>query len=112
MKPLVNGKEIMNILQIKSGGPVVREWQQNCWSGSTPSSVSAEECLDWMKQVQSKRARTSSFEFQSYTASSVEMLQRTFCFVFKKSFNFAELASMVILAGTIILRLYDIAIHV
>lgn len=25
-KPLVNGKEIMNVLQLKSGGPLVREW--------------------------------------------------------------------------------------
>ncbi|KAK4708436.1 hypothetical protein R3W88_029361 [Solanum pinnatisectum] len=59
MKPLVNGKEIMNILQIKSGGPVVREWQQKLleWQLAHPSG-SAEECLDWMKQAQSKRART------------------------------------------------------
>ncbi|XP_055833657.1 tRNA nucleotidyltransferase cca2 [Solanum dulcamara] len=59
MKPLVNGKEIMNILQIKSGGPVVREWQQKLleWQLAHPSG-SAEECLDWMKQTQSKRART------------------------------------------------------
>lgn len=26
LKPLVNGKDIMNILQLKSGGPVVKEW--------------------------------------------------------------------------------------
>ncbi|XP_059280475.1 tRNA nucleotidyltransferase cca2 [Lycium ferocissimum] len=58
-KPLVNGKEIMNILQIKSGGPVVREWQQKLleWQLAHPSGT-AEECLDWMKQAQSKRART------------------------------------------------------
>ncbi|XP_049344752.1 tRNA nucleotidyltransferase cca2 isoform X1 [Solanum verrucosum] len=59
MKPLVNGKEIMNILQIKSGGPVVREWQQKLleWQLAHPSG-SAEECIDWMKQAQSKHART------------------------------------------------------
>nr|XP_025883914.1 LOW QUALITY PROTEIN: putative CCA tRNA nucleotidyltransferase 2 [Solanum lycopersicum] len=59
MKPLVNGKEIMNILEIKSGGPVVREWQQKLleWQLAHPSG-SAEECIDWMKQAQSKRART------------------------------------------------------
>ncbi|MCD7467097.1 hypothetical protein HAX54_004309 [Datura stramonium] len=59
LKPLVNGKEIMNILQIKSGGPVVREWQQKLleWQLAHPSG-SAEECLDWMKHTQSKRART------------------------------------------------------
>ncbi|XP_060197998.1 tRNA nucleotidyltransferase cca2-like [Lycium barbarum] len=58
-KPLVNGKEIMNILQIKSGGPVVKEWQQKLleWQLAHPSGT-AEECLDWMKQAQSKRART------------------------------------------------------
>lgn len=26
LKPLVNGKDIMNVLQLKSGGPLVREW--------------------------------------------------------------------------------------
>lgn len=26
VKPLVNGKEIMSVLQLKSGGPLVREW--------------------------------------------------------------------------------------
>ncbi|KAK0607548.1 hypothetical protein LWI29_016508 [Acer saccharum] len=26
VKPLVNGKEIMNVLQLKSGGPLVRKW--------------------------------------------------------------------------------------
>ncbi|KAJ4965362.1 hypothetical protein NE237_017211 [Protea cynaroides] len=28
MKPLVNGKYVMNILQMKTGGPLVKEWQQ------------------------------------------------------------------------------------
>ncbi|CAN4119650.1 unnamed protein product [Withania somnifera] len=59
LKPLVNGKEIMNILQIKNGGPVVREWQQKLleWQLAHPSGT-AEECRDWMEQTQSKRART------------------------------------------------------
>lgn len=26
LKPLVNGKDIMTVLQLKSGGPVVKEW--------------------------------------------------------------------------------------
>lgn len=26
VKPLVNGRDIMNVLQLKSGGPLVREW--------------------------------------------------------------------------------------
>ncbi|PIN09292.1 tRNA nucleotidyltransferase/poly(A) polymerase [Handroanthus impetiginosus] len=57
-KPLVNGKEIMSILQLKSGGPIVREWQQKLleWQLAHPSG-SAEECIDWMKEAQSKRAR-------------------------------------------------------
>ncbi|WMV54210.1 hypothetical protein MTR67_047595 [Solanum verrucosum] len=55
MKPLVDGKEIMNILQIKSGGPVVREWQQKLlvWQLAHPSD-SAEECLDWMKRAKTE----------------------------------------------------------
>ncbi|GFP81377.1 cca tRNA nucleotidyltransferase mitochondrial [Phtheirospermum japonicum] len=59
LKPLVNGKEIMNILQLKTGGPIVREWQQKLleWQLAHPSG-SAEECVDWMRQTQSKRART------------------------------------------------------
>ncbi|KAJ6757918.1 TRNA-NUCLEOTIDYLTRANSFERASE [Salix koriyanagi] len=28
LKPLVNGKDIMTVLHLKSGGPIVREWQQ------------------------------------------------------------------------------------
>ncbi|KAL6525238.1 hypothetical protein OROMI_030831 [Orobanche minor] len=59
LKPLVNGKEIMNILQLKKGGPIVGEWQQKLlqWQLAYPSG-SAEECIDWMRQTQSKRART------------------------------------------------------
>lgn len=26
VKPLVNGKDIMSVLQLKTGGPLVREW--------------------------------------------------------------------------------------
>ncbi|XP_022858167.1 putative CCA tRNA nucleotidyltransferase 2 isoform X2 [Olea europaea var. sylvestris] len=58
MKPLVNGKDIMNVLQIKSGGPVVKEWQKLLeWQLAHPSG-SADECIDWMRQTHSKRART------------------------------------------------------
>nr|GLL44033.1 putative CCA tRNA nucleotidyltransferase 2 [Ipomoea trifida] len=58
-KPLVNGKEIMNILQIKTGGPIVKEWQQKLleWQLAHPFGT-AEECIDWMKEANSKRART------------------------------------------------------
>ncbi|KAL3641416.1 hypothetical protein CASFOL_016384 [Castilleja foliolosa] len=59
LKPLVNGKEIINMLQLKTGGPIVREWQQKLleWQLAHPSG-SAEDCVDWMRQTQSKRART------------------------------------------------------
>ncbi|XP_021896000.1 LOW QUALITY PROTEIN: putative CCA tRNA nucleotidyltransferase 2 [Carica papaya] len=58
VKPLVNGKEIMNVLQLKAGGPLVREWQQKllAWQLAHPCGT-AEECLDWMKQSHSKRLR-------------------------------------------------------
>ncbi|XP_058204129.1 CCA tRNA nucleotidyltransferase, mitochondrial [Rhododendron vialii] len=58
MKRLVNGKDIMSILQLKAGGPLVREWQQKLleWQLAHPSGTS-EECLDWMRQTNSKRAR-------------------------------------------------------
>lgn len=58
VKPLVNGKEIMSILQLKTGGPLVREWVEKLleWQLAHPSG-SAEECIEWMRQAQSKRAR-------------------------------------------------------
>ncbi|KAJ0086362.1 hypothetical protein Patl1_07801 [Pistacia atlantica] len=44
VKPLVNGKEIMSVLQLKSGEPLVRDWvinsllcsNKNCLHGSLP----------------------------------------------------------------------------
>ncbi|KAM3397010.1 tRNA nucleotidyltransferase cca2 isoform X2 [Capsicum galapagoense] len=59
LKPLVNGKEIIDILEMKNGGPVVREWQQKLleWQLAHPSGT-AKECRDWMEQKQSKRPRT------------------------------------------------------
>ncbi|GER27513.1 CCA-adding enzyme [Striga asiatica] len=58
LKPLVNGKDIMSVLELKTGGPVVKEWQQKLlqWQLAHPS-VSADECIDWMRQNHSKRAR-------------------------------------------------------
>ncbi|KAH0713596.1 hypothetical protein KY289_009555 [Solanum tuberosum] len=42
-------------INIKSGGPVVREWQQKLlvWQLAHPSG-SAEECLDWMKHARTE----------------------------------------------------------
>ncbi|CAN1324403.1 tRNA nucleotidyltransferase cca2 [Linum perenne] len=59
MKPLINGKEIINVLQLKSGGPLVREWQQKlmAWQLAHPTGT-ADECLDWMKETHAKRAKT------------------------------------------------------
>lgn len=59
LKPLVNGKDIMSMLQLKSGGPIVKEWQQKLleWQLAHPSG-SADGCIEWMRQTQSKRART------------------------------------------------------
>ncbi|EXC29900.1 CCA tRNA nucleotidyltransferase [Morus notabilis] len=56
VKPLVNGKEIMNTLELKSGGRLVGEWQQKLlkWQLAHPSATS-EECLKWMRQ---KRLKT------------------------------------------------------
>ncbi|XWS24807.1 hypothetical protein CRYUN_Cryun27aG0016400 [Craigia yunnanensis] len=58
LKPLVNGKDIMNVLQLKVGGPLVREWQQKVlmWQLAHPSGT-AEECLDWMMETHSKRVK-------------------------------------------------------
>ncbi|XP_031394580.1 tRNA nucleotidyltransferase cca2 isoform X2 [Punica granatum] len=57
-KPLLNGKEIMSVLQLKAGGPLVREWQQRilAWQLANPSGT-AEECLDWMRETHQKRVK-------------------------------------------------------
>ncbi|CAI0554435.1 unnamed protein product [Linum tenue] len=60
MKPLINGKEIMSVLQLKSGGPLVKEWQQKIlsWQLAHPTGT-AHECLEWMKETHySKRPET------------------------------------------------------
>ncbi|KAG1369875.1 putative CCA tRNA nucleotidyltransferase 2 [Cocos nucifera] len=58
MKPLLDGKAIMGVLQLKSGGPLIREWQERLikWQLAYPEGTT-EECLDWMKQSQAKRAK-------------------------------------------------------
>ncbi|KAI3785084.1 hypothetical protein L1987_44196 [Smallanthus sonchifolius] len=60
IKPLINGKDIMKILELGKGGPVVSEWQRKLlqWQLAYPSGT-VEECVEWMtRQTQSKRART------------------------------------------------------
>ncbi|XP_077241459.1 polynucleotide adenylyltransferase family protein isoform X2 [Tasmannia lanceolata] len=58
MKPLLDGKAIMNIVQLKTGGPQVREWQQKVlkWQLAHPCGT-ADECLDWIRESQAKRAK-------------------------------------------------------
>ncbi|KAI3906134.1 hypothetical protein MKW92_021335 [Papaver armeniacum] len=55
MKPLVNGKDIMTVLQLKTGGPQVKEWQQKSleWQLADPSRTS-EQCIDWMRESLTK----------------------------------------------------------
>ncbi|XP_027149107.1 putative CCA tRNA nucleotidyltransferase 2 [Coffea eugenioides] len=58
VKPLVDGKEIMSILDLKTGGPLVREWQQKMieWQLAHPFE-SKDKCIQWMNEASSKRAR-------------------------------------------------------
>ncbi|KAK3405944.1 hypothetical protein EUGRSUZ_K02157 [Eucalyptus grandis] len=58
VKPLVTGKDIMNILQLKCGGPSVKEWQQKllAWQLANPAGT-ADECLEWMRQTHLKRIK-------------------------------------------------------
>ncbi|KAK3426070.1 hypothetical protein EUGRSUZ_F02604 [Eucalyptus grandis] len=58
VKPLVTGKDVMNILQLKYGGPLVKEWQQKllAWQLANPAGT-ADECLEWMRQTHSKRIK-------------------------------------------------------
>ncbi|CAK7338091.1 unnamed protein product [Dovyalis caffra] len=54
VKPLVNGKDIMTVLQLKSGGPLQQKLL--AWQLAHPTGT-AEECLDWMKETHLKRAK-------------------------------------------------------
>lgn len=58
VKPLLDGKAIMSVLQLKSGGPLIREWQERLikWQLAHPEGTT-EDCLDWMKQSQTKRVK-------------------------------------------------------
>ncbi|KAF7820081.1 putative CCA tRNA nucleotidyltransferase 2 isoform X1 [Senna tora] len=57
VKQLVNGKEVMKELELK-GGPLVKEWLEKAmaWQLAHPSGT-AEECIDWLKQSNSKRVK-------------------------------------------------------
>ncbi|CAN6873610.1 unnamed protein product [Brassica oleracea var. botrytis] len=58
VNPLVNGRVIMEIAELK-GGYHIREWQQKLltWQLAYPNG-STDECKDWMRKVKAKRQRT------------------------------------------------------
>ncbi|KAF1880495.1 hypothetical protein Lal_00011553 [Lupinus albus] len=57
VKQLINGKDVMSVLQLK-GGPMVKEWLDKAmaWQLAHPSGT-AEECLDWLREANSKRVK-------------------------------------------------------
>lgn len=58
MKPLLDGKAIIGVMQVKSGGPLIGKWQQRVlkWQLAHPEGT-MDECLEWIKQSQSKRQK-------------------------------------------------------
>ncbi|PRQ38249.1 hypothetical protein RchiOBHm_Chr4g0411731 [Rosa chinensis] len=60
VKPLLNGKEIMDALQLKPGGPLVSKWQRKlpAWQLAHPLGT-AEECLKWLKEAHSSSTRSA-----------------------------------------------------
>ncbi|KAJ1265012.1 hypothetical protein BS78_08G045200 [Paspalum vaginatum] len=61
LKPLLDGKSIMGVMQVKSGGPLIGQWQQRVlkWQLAHPTGT-MDECIEWMKQSQSKRQKLES----------------------------------------------------
>ncbi|XP_061366581.1 tRNA nucleotidyltransferase cca2-like isoform X1 [Gastrolobium bilobum] len=57
LKQLINGKDVMNALQLK-GGPLVKEWLDKAmaWQLAHPSGTT-EECIEWLRQTNSKRIK-------------------------------------------------------
>ncbi|KAJ3671453.1 hypothetical protein LUZ60_007532 [Juncus effusus] len=60
-KLMLDGKAIMGILQLKSGGPAIGIWQQRLikWQLANPKGT-ADDCIDWIKQSQAKRQKLDS----------------------------------------------------
>jgi tRNA nucleotidyltransferase/poly(A) polymerase len=69
LKPLVDGKIIMRIMQ-KSGGALIGEWKKRVfkWQLAHPGG-SMDDCIDWLTRSQSKRQKLES----SMTASDGEL---------------------------------------
>ncbi|RCV36038.1 hypothetical protein SETIT_7G287800v2 [Setaria italica] len=62
LKPVLDGKSIMGVLQVKSGGPLIGKWQQRAlkWQLAHPNGT-MDECIEWMKQSQqSKRQKVET----------------------------------------------------
>ncbi|XP_066358932.1 tRNA nucleotidyltransferase cca2-like isoform X2 [Miscanthus floridulus] len=61
LKPVLDGKSIMGVMQVKSGGPLIGKWQQLVlkWQLAHPNGT-VDECIEWMKQSQSKRQKVES----------------------------------------------------
>ncbi|KAK8467591.1 hypothetical protein PHAVU_007G088400 [Phaseolus vulgaris] len=57
VKQLINGKDVMNTLELK-GGPLVKEWLDKAmaWQLAHPSGT-AEDCIEWLRETNSKRAK-------------------------------------------------------
>ncbi|KAG0520248.1 hypothetical protein BDA96_08G057600 [Sorghum bicolor] len=60
LKPVLDGKSIMGVMQVK-GGPLIGKWQQRVlkWQLAHPNGT-VDECIEWMKQSQSKRQKVES----------------------------------------------------
>jgi hypothetical protein len=69
LKPLVDGKIIMRIMQ-KSGGALIGEWKKRVfkWQLAHPGG-SMDDCIDWLTRSQSKRQKLES----SMTASDGQL---------------------------------------
>lgn len=57
VKPLINGKDIMDVMHLKPG-PDVKEWTQKVveWQLAHPDGK-ADECIQWLRDCGSKRVR-------------------------------------------------------
>ncbi|KAL9317743.1 hypothetical protein ACSQ67_014260 [Phaseolus vulgaris] len=57
VKQLINGKDVMNTLELK-GGPLVKEWLDKAmaWQLAHPSGT-AEDCIEWLRETNSKRVK-------------------------------------------------------
>ncbi|GKB48219.1 putative CCA tRNA nucleotidyltransferase 2 isoform X1 [Tanacetum coccineum] len=58
VKPLVNERDIMKLLELKNGGPVVSEWRRKViqWQLAYPYG-NVEECINWMMKQKQKQLK-------------------------------------------------------